>query len=180
METTKTASLGRVSLVVFFVASSAGGALVYSNGKKGAVSPDDPTYRLFQLLDNSYVGKLTDFCVLADTYADPNHPAQMLQHVLQVDYDKNRFFGRFRIYVRGVSQLTPAQLKEYTPPQIYGFGSDVEKFEKIDPGPLGEVGDVYCRTAGNGTLNPVTITDDANREYELLLTQYVLPALEKK
>ena len=46
----------------------------------------------------------------------------MLQHVLQVDYDRDRFFGRFRIHVRGVSQLTPAQLKEYTPGQIYGFG----------------------------------------------------------
>ena len=179
-ETTRTTRLGRLSVVAFLVASIVGGALVYAKEKKGPVGPGDPTYRLFQLLDNSYGGKLSDYCLLADTYPDPNHPGQMLQHVLQLDYDKSRFFGRFRVYVRGVSPLTQAQLKEYTLQQIYGFGSDVEKFEKIDPGPLGETGDVYCRTTGNGTLNAVTITDDAKREYEFFLTQYVLPAPQKK
>jgi hypothetical protein len=180
METTRTAKVGRLSVVAFFAVWSAVGVLAYAKDKRGSVSPDDPTYRLFQLLDNSYGGKLTDFCLLADTYADPSQPGQMLQHVLQVDYDNNRFYGRFRIYVRGVSQVTPAQLKEYTPQQISGFGSDVEKFEKIDPGPFGETGDVYFSAAGSGTLSPAQITDQAKREYEFFLTRYVLPALANR
>jgi hypothetical protein len=70
-------------------------------------------------------------------------------------------------------------LKEYTPEQIFGFGSDVEKFEKIDPGPLGETGDVCFRAIANAPLTPAPITDDVRGEYEFFLTQYILPALEK-
>jgi hypothetical protein len=152
---------------------------VYARGKKEGVSPDDPTYRLFQLLDDSYSGKLTDFYLVADVYGDPNQPGQMLQHVLLVNYDKSRFFGRLSIHVRGVSQLTPEQLKDYTPAQIYNFGSDVEEFEKIDPGPFDENGDLYFRATDNRPLTPVAITDEARNEYETLLTRYILPALEK-
>ena len=180
MEETKgTARRLPLAIAVVVVACSANPALSYARQKGESVNPDDPTYQLFQLLDNSYGGKLTNFCLIADTYADPTHPGQMLQHVLQVDYDKDRFFGRFRIYVRGVSQLTPAQLKEYTPGQIYGFGSDVAKFEKINPGPLGETGDLYFRATVDGALASAPITEDVTREYDLLLTQYVLPALDR-
>ncbi len=179
METIRIATLPRLLGVAVLVACSACAELTYARDNKRGVSTDDPTYRLFRLLDNSNGGKLSDFCIVADTYSDARQPGQMLQHVLRIDYDKNRFFGRFRIYVRGVSQLTPGELKEYTPEQIYGFGSDIEKFEKIDPGPFGETGDVYFRAAPNSPLTPAPVTDDAKREYEFFLTQYVLPALEK-
>jgi hypothetical protein len=102
---------------------------------------------VFQLLDDSYGGKLTDLYLFADSYADPGQPGQTLQLVPRVDYDKDRFSGRFRIYVRRVSQMTPEQLKAHTPEQAYGFGSDVEKFEKINPRPFGEAGDFYPRAA---------------------------------
>jgi hypothetical protein len=179
MDTRRTARVLQLFVIAVFVGCSAGVVLTYAKDK-GSVSPDDPTYQLFRLLDNSYAGKLTDFCLLADTYPDPMRPGQTLQHVLQVDYDKGRFFGRLRIYVRGVSQLTPAQLKEYTPEQIYGFGSDVEKFEKINPGPFGQEGDVYVRAVGDSRRAAVPITDDARKEYEFFLTQYILPVLVKK
>jgi len=178
-ETRRTAGLRPLAITVVLVACSAGAAPTYARRKAASLSPDDPTYQLFQRLNDSYGGKLTDFCLIADTYADPAHPGQRLQHVLQVDYGKDRFFGRFRIYVRGVSQLTPAQLKEYTPEQIYGFGSDVAKFEKINPGPLGQTGDLYFRVTAGGALAPAPITSEADQQYETLLTRYVLPALDK-
>jgi hypothetical protein len=162
------------------VALSASAALTDAKEKKDPVSPNDPTYQLFRLLDDSYGGKLTNFCLVADTYADPSKAGVMLQHVLRVEYDKNRFFGRLRIYVRGVSQLTSGQTKEYTPDQIYGFGSDVEKFEKVNSGPFGQTGDVYFRATADLPLTPVPITDEARKEYEFLLTHFVHPALERK
>lgn len=176
METTRTMRLLGVSVLV---ASCAGATPTLAKGKKDVVSPDDPTYQLFRLLDNSYGGKLTNFCLVADTFADPSNAGVMLQHVLRLEYDKNLFFGRLRIYMRGVSQLTLAQLKEYTPAQIYGFGSDFAKFEKINPGPFGEEGDVYFRASAIRPLTPVPITDEVRKEYEFLLTRFVQPALEK-
>jgi len=170
--------LGVVIAVIAMSLASA--ALAYAKAKKDSASPDDPTYQMYQLLDNSYGGELTDFCLLADTYTNPAQGGQVFEHVLQVDYDKSRFFGRFRIYVRGVSQLTPGQLKAYTPEQIYSFGSDVEKFEKISPGPFGEAGDVYVRATTSGLLAPVPITDEARKEYEFFLARYIVPALEKQ
>jgi hypothetical protein len=167
-------------MVAAIAMSLATAALTYAKAKKDSAGPDDPTYQLYQLLDNSYGGKLTDFCVVADTYTNPAQGGQAFEHVLQVDYDKSRFFGRLRIYVRGVSQLTPDQLKAYTPEQIYGFGSDVEKFEKISPGPFGEAGDVYVRATASGSLTPVPITDDARNEYESFVTRYIVPALQKQ
>jgi len=180
MKATRRASVLPLLAVTVFVAASAGAVLAYARGKEASVSSDDPTYRLFHLLDNSYGGKLANFCLVADTYADPSQTGVMLQHVLQVDYDKSLFFGRFRIYVRGVSQLTPAQLKEYTPEQPYGFGSDLAKFEKIAPGPFGMPGDVYFRATADGPLAPAPITEEAKKEYEFFLTRYIQPALEKK
>jgi hypothetical protein len=149
--------------------------------KKKAVSPDDPTYMVYQLLDNSYDGKLSDFYLLAGVYADPQDPSNQLQRVLRVDYDKNSYFGRFRIYVRSVGKLTPAQMKTYDPKQIYDFGeSDQMEFEKINPGPLGETGDLYMEATNSGPLAPAPVTDAARQEYDNLITKYILPALKKK
>jgi hypothetical protein len=149
--------------------------------KQQAGSPNDPTYRVYQLLNDSYGGKLTDYYLLADLYADPQNPSNQLQHVIRVDYEKNRFFGRFRIYVRSVGKLTPAQLNTYNIKQIYDFGeSDEAEFEKINPGPLGGTGDLFMKATSNGPLAPAPITDQARQEYDMLITQYLLPALQKK
>src|SRR5579863_4599614 len=143
------------------------------------VDPNNPTQRLFDFVDNSKAGKLADFYVIADTYADPSHPGQQLQRVLKVDYDKSRFFGKFRIYVAAVAALTPDQLKTYTPEQIFNFGTVVEKFEKINAGPLGQEGDMYLHAQGNLPPAAAPITDDVRREYDTLIAQYILPALEQ-
>jgi hypothetical protein len=144
-------------------------------------NPDDPTYKVYQILDDSYGGKLTDYYLLADLYADPKDPSNQLQHVIQVDYDKNRFFGRFQISVRSVGKLTQDQLTTYNVKQIYDFGdSDEAKFEKINPGPLGETGDLYLKAPANGPLAPAPVTDQASEEYDMLITKYILPALQKK
>jgi hypothetical protein len=144
------------------------------------VSPDDPTYQLYQLLDNSHGGKLKDFYLLADIYNDPQNPDRQLQHVLRVVYDKSRFFGRFQILVRSVSKLTPEQLKTYSPKQIYDFGEqDEQEFEKIDPGPFGRKGDLFLQAKSSGPLAPASTTDEVIKQYDSFLTQYILPALKK-
>ncbi len=144
-------------------------------------NPNDPTSRLFQLLDNSYDGKLNDLYLLADVYSDPANPGKQYQRVLRVDYDKSRFFGRFRIFVRSVAKLTPTQLQTYTPQQIYDFGEkDSAKFEKINPGPFGQNGDLYLQANGNGPLQTAPITENVRQQYDFLLTKYILPAVEKK
>ncbi len=153
----------------------------WAKRKNAPVNPDDPTYVLYQVLDNSYGGKLSNFYLLANIHADPQNPKVQLQRVLRIDYDKNRYFGRFRIYVRSVGKLTPAQMKTYNAKQIFQFGeSDDAEFEKIDPGPLGETGDLYLKATSNGPLAPAPITDQARQEYESLITKYILPALKKK
>jgi len=144
------------------------------------VSPDDPTYQLYQLLDNSHGGKLKDLYLLADIYNDPQSPDRQLQHVLRVVYDKSRFFGRFQIFVRSVGKLTPEQLKTYSLKQIYDFGEqDEEEFEKIDPGPFGRKGDLFLRATSSGPLAPASITDEVLKQYDSFLIQYTLPALKK-
>jgi len=149
--------------------------------KPPVVSPDDVTLRLFQLLDSSYGGKLADFYVIGGAYKDPKVPDKELQHVFKVEYEKERAFGRLRIYVRSVDKLTPGQLKDYTPTQVYEFGEmDVEKFTKTDPGPLGRTGDLYFQASQNGPLATVPITDESRKEYEDDITQWIFPALQKK
>ena len=149
--------------------------------KAPALSPDDLTLRLFQLLDTSYGGKLSEFYVIGDIYKDPKIPDKELQHILRAEYDKDRAFGRFRLYVRSVDKLTPGQLRDYTPKQIYEFGEvDVEKFTKTDPGPFGKTGDLYFRATENGPLATAPITDELRKEYESYLTQWLFPALAKK
>lgn len=149
--------------------------------KPVVVSPDDLTLRIYQLLDNSYGGKLADFYVIGDVYKDPKVPDKELQHVFKAEYEKVRAFGRFRLYVRSVDKLTPGQLKDYTPQQVYDFAEvDVEKFAKTDPGPFGRTGDLYFQASENGPLATVPITDEAKKEYETYLKEWILPALEKK
>lgn len=178
MGATRAFRVVRLTIIALLVCT-AGAVPAYAKGRVNLATSEGPTARLFQMLDNSYGGKVTDFCVIAGAYANPSQPGQTLQYVLQVNYDKTRFYGRFSISVRGVSQLTPGQLAEYTPEQIYSFGSDVAKFEKINAGPFGEEGDLYFQANANGALAPAPVTDDARRQYDLFLTQYVVPGLEK-
>jgi hypothetical protein len=146
-----------------------------------AVSPDDLTLRLFQLLDNSYAGKLSEFYITGDIYKDPKNPDHELQHIFKAEYNKDSIFGKFRFYVRSVDKLSPTQLKDYTPKEIYEFGElDVEKFTKTDPGPFGKTGDLYFQASENGPLATAPITDGARKEYETYVAQWLLPALEKK
>jgi len=154
---------------------------LFAKEKPPTISPDDLTLRLFQLLDTSYGGKLPEFYLIGDVYKDPKIPDKELQHVFKVEYDKDRAFGRLKIYVRSLDKLTPGQLRDYTPKQIYDFGDqDVEKFTKTDPGPFGKTGDLYFQPTENGPLATAPITDDARKEYETFISQWVLPALEKK
>jgi hypothetical protein len=149
--------------------------------KNGAVSPNDPTARLFTLLNNSLGGKLSGLYVLADVYTDPSAPGQQFQRVLRVTYDKDLYFGRFSIHARSVAKMTPEQLAMYSPEQVFNFGGqDGEVFEKINPGPFGsETGDLFLSASG-GPLRTASITDDITQEYDMLLTQYILPALQKQ
>ncbi|MGO8814561.1 MAG: hypothetical protein ACLQVG_07815 [Terriglobia bacterium] len=150
--------------------------------KSTQVSSDDPTLRLYSLLDSKYNGKLDEFYLLADVANDPKNPGQAQQHVLRVDYGKDRVFGKLHIQVRTVAQLTPDQLKTYSPKQIYEFAeNDTAKFTKTDPGPLGKPGDVYFQPSSDGgALATATVTPEIQAEYDQFVTQYLMPALEKK
>ena len=149
--------------------------------KKQPVDTNDPTYRLYQLLDTTHGGKLQNFFVLGDVYPDSQNPTQEMQHVFKIEYDKSRYFGRFRIYVRSVSKLSPQQLKTYTTEQIYDFGNkDVEKFEKIEPGPFGQPGDLFFQATGDRPLHTAPTTDAVRQAYETYVSRYILPALQKK
>lgn len=150
--------------------------------KNPQVSPNDPTVRLYSLLDSKYNGKLDDFILLADVFNDPKLPGQPQQHVIRVSYSKDRAFGKLNIHVRTVAQPTPEQLKAYDPKQIWDYAeTDTAKFTKTDPGPFGKQGDVYFEPASEGgALASVAVTPEVQAEYERLVTQYLLPALEKK
>lgn len=148
--------------------------------KVSQVSSDDPTVRLYNLLDSKFNGKVDDFVVLADLVSDPKDAGQE-QHVLRVEYSKDRAFGKLSIHVRTVAQLTPEQLKTYSPKQIYDFAeTDTAKFTKTDPGPFGKPGDVYFEPTSDGAIGSVPPTPEVQAEYERFVTQYLLPALEKK
>ena len=116
--------MGRPSffLIAAFCALLSTAGLLSAKEKTPTVSPDDVTLRLFQLLDSSYGGKLSELYIIGDIYNDPKIPGKELQHVFKPEYDKSRAFGRFRLYVRSLDKLTPGQLKDYTPKQIYEFG----------------------------------------------------------
>ena len=165
-----------VMLGVFF---GPGGRLM-AKEKNPPIPANDPTAKLFSLLDNSYDGKLSGFYVFADVYKDPDHPDQEWQHILRAEYNKNLFFGKFKIYVCSISKPTEDQLKTYTIKQMYDFGSVSAKFEKIAAGPLGQTGDLYLRAEGDNPLAIVPITPEVQAAYEKYLTQYLIPALEKQ
>jgi hypothetical protein len=170
-------------MFVFLFAAAALRTLATAKDKPVPVDPNDATVRLFQLLDESHGGKLSDFYILADLYKDKNssNPGQELQHVLSVDYDKNRGFGRLNIHIRSLDKLGPEQLKTYTAKQIFDFGDyDLEKFVKSVPGPLGQVGDVYLLAGADHPLQDTPITDEVRKEYDLFVTQFIIPALQKK
>jgi hypothetical protein len=148
--------------------------------KSPPVSPDDPTLKLFQWVDQNRGGKLTDFYLLAGLYKDPANPDQELQRVLRVEYDKNRAFGRLNIYVRSVGKITEEHLRTYTPKDFYEFGLvDLEKFIKTEPGPLGRQGDLYLRSTEDRPLSTAPITDEVRKHYENLVSQHILPTLQK-
>lgn len=147
--------------------------------KTPVVGPNDPTLKLYTLLDSSHDGKLEDFYILGDVYTDPGHSGEDWQHVILVEYNKNLFFGRFKMTVRSISKPTPDQLKAYTIKQLYDFGSDSAKYAKIDPGPFGRNGDLYMIADGDKPLTSAPISPDVAATYEKYVTQYLLPALEK-
>jgi hypothetical protein len=155
---------------------------VRAKEKPPQLDANDPTLRLYNLLDSKYNGKLDDFCVLGDVFNDPKNPGQPQQHVFRIEYAKDRAFGKLRIYVRTIAQLSPEQLKTYTPKQVYEFAeADSAKFTKTDPGPFGKSGDVYFQpTSDGGPLGTAAVTPEIQAQYEHYVTQYILPALEKK
>jgi len=174
-------SLSLLAAICALLVTAALPSVYFAKEKPPVVNPDDVTLRLFQLLDSSYSGKLADCYVIGDVYKDPKVPDKELQHVFKVEYEKDRAFGRLRICVRSVDKLTAGQLKDYTPTQVYEFGElDVEKFTKTDPGPFGRTGDLYFRASENGPLATVPITDEARKEYEAYVTQWIFPTLQKK
>ena len=149
--------------------------------KAMAVSADDPTYRLFQLLDTTRGGKLTDFYVLGSVYKNPQNPQEEFQQVARVVYDKDLAFGKLTLFLRSVAKMDPAQMRIYTPKEIYEFAeSDLEKYTKTDAGPFGGQGDVYFHATDTGGLRTVPITDEVQTAYATFLTQYILPALGRK
>ncbi|MFB3920787.1 MAG: hypothetical protein ACE145_03650 [Terriglobia bacterium] len=173
-----------VMLGVFLLCAAgarAGASNPAGRDEEKPVDPNDPTYRLFQLLDTTYGGKLEDFYALADLYKDSKDPSEEYRHVLRVQYDQKLQFGKFRIYVRSVGRMTPEQRATYTPAQVYDFGVvDEEKFEKIEPGPFGQPGDVYFRAEPNRPLHSAPTTDAVREAYKDYVTKYILPALQKE
>lgn len=172
---------GRATLLALLAAISLGSAGLQGKERKEEVPGNGPTSQLFQILDKSHDGKLKDFCILADTFKNPDQPQQELMHVIRVDYDQSKAFGKLLIHVRSVDKPQPEQLKVYTPADIYKFGQyDAEKFVKSTLGPLGQPGDLYLHTRGDMPLTSAPITDQIRGEYDTFLTQYLIPALEKK
>ena len=147
-------------------------------GSRNRGDENDFTAKLYQLLDSQHNGKLDDIYVLADLYTDAS--GDQYRHVLRVDYDKSRSFGRLAIYLRSVGKMTPEQLAAYTPEQIYGFGEvDLAKFVKTDPGPFGQRGDLYLQSSDDQPLHTTAVSEDARKNYENYVSQFVIPALEK-
>jgi hypothetical protein len=169
-----------LSLVLGAVVLAAGNTgLLRAKDKTPAVNPNDPTYKLYARLDSGHNGKLDEFYFLADEFKDSEHPGETWQHVILAEYNKSLFFGKFKMTVHSISKPTPDQLKVYTVKALYDFGSDSEKFAKINPGPLGQEGDLYMVAKGDNPMKSAPITPDVQAEYEKYVSQYLLPALEK-
>jgi hypothetical protein len=173
----------KLTLAILFAAGLAGTAAPFltAKDKTPPVDPNDATLRLYQLLDSSRGGKLTEFFVVADVYKDPSSPDEELQHVLRIDYDKDRGFAKLNLYVRSVGKIGPEQMKMYTPKELYDFGiSDQEKYMKTEPGSFGRAGDNYLRADGDRPLASAPVTDDIRKAYDFFVAQHLLPALQKK
>jgi hypothetical protein len=183
MKTSARARAIIVSTVLTLLVGGCGNAgRLVAKERTPQVSSDDPTLRLYNLLDSKYHGKLSDFCVLADVFDDPKNPGQAQQHVLCIEYNKDKGFGKLTIHVRTVAKLTPEQLKAYSPKQTFDFAeTDSAKFNKTDPGPFGKPGDVYLETAPDGgAIGTVPVTSDVQAQYDRFVTEYLQPALEKQ
>jgi hypothetical protein len=177
------AVVGTATLVAVLLAAGTllPGSRVYAKHKAEEVDASDPTLRVFQLLDSTRDGKLADFYLLADLYKDPDKPDDEYRHVLRVNYDKNRGFGKLNVWVRSVGKMTPEQLDTYTPKQIYDFAeTDQEKYCKSSAGQFGTPGDVYLRASQDRPLATAPVTDEVRKSYGLFVTEYLLPALQKK
>ena len=74
--------------------------------KSSPTDPNDPTHRLFTLLDDKFNGKIEGFYMLADLVPDPKNAGQQLQRVIEIDYGKDRAFGKLNLHVRTVAPLT--------------------------------------------------------------------------
>jgi hypothetical protein len=164
------------AIAVLVIAGATG--VRVGRAKEKAIDSNDPTLRLYSLLDTTRGGKMPDFFLLADIYSEQG---KEFQRVVRADYDKSRAFGKLRIYVRSVAKMAPEQLQSYTAKQVYDFGeTDLEKFVKTDPGEFGKQGDIYLRGDAESPLTTAPITNEARKSYETLVVQYLLPALEKK
>ncbi len=170
-------SLGLVFIGTFLPCGS--GRLQFGREKTPVTNPNDPTFKLYALLDSSHDGKLEDFYFLGDVFTNSSHPGEDWQHVILAEYNKNLFFGKFKMTVRSISKPTEEQLKAYTAKQLYDFGSDSAKFAKIDPGPFGQKGDLYMIADEEKPLASAPISPGVQAAYEKYVTQYLIPALGK-
>jgi hypothetical protein len=166
-------------LVPIFILGAA--TLLSAKEKKPVVTGDDTTSPLFNVLDSQYGGKLKDFFILADVIKDPDNPDSELQHVLRVNYDKDRSYGKMNVIVRAVKKPTEEQMKTYSTQALFEFGEyDLEKFVKSDVGPYGKPGDVYLQAKPGFPLAQESITDEVRNAYDVNVNKYILPALQKK
>lgn len=174
----------RICILIFVVANLVAfrplQAIPRKHRPKQASLANDPTDRLYQLLDQSMDGKL-DLYLLGDTYAAPLTPSDQYQRILRVVYNKDLYFGRFAIHVRSVAKMSPQQLSAYTPRQIYHYAAnDTAEFEKISPGLFGKTGDLYLVASDDHPPASAPITRDVQQEYDALVTNYILPAVQKQ
>lgn len=170
------------AVCALLVVGAGNGGRLDAKDRGSQISSNDATVRLYSLLDSKFSGKLDDVFLLSDSAPDPKNPGQTQQHVLRIDYSKDRAFGKLTIHVRTVGQLTPEQLKAYSPKQIYDFAeTDSAKFTKTDPGSFGRPGDVYFEpTSDSGAMGSMPATPEVQAQYERYVTQYLLPILEKR
>ena len=160
---------------------SASVSLCKDKDKAPPLDPNDPTVRFFQTADDLRGGKLSEFYVVADVYHDPALPNEQSQHVLKVDYDKAKVFGKLQIVVRSVGKIQPEQMKAYTAKEIFEFGlSDQAKFMKSEPGPFGKPGDMYLVAPADRPLASAPITEPVRSRYESFVSEFLLPAMAKK
>jgi hypothetical protein len=172
---------GTMVLVAGLMVAWLSPSLAKDKEKVAPIDPNDPTFRLFQKADESFGGKITELYVIADVYRDPANASEESQRILRVDYDKTKVFGKLQIVVRSVGRILPDQMKAYTPKDFFGFGlTDQAKFIKSEAGPFGKPGDIYLQAQPERPLSSVPVTDEVRKTYALLVTEYILPALEKK